>query len=295
MLNSYFENLREGAAGWYRFKDKFTGRLDTHSVNFEYKLVFDHPSGRKLRIIEYVAEVENCSKKEALAILGLTWEDYHYSVSFARRQPIINTIELPDYFRSITDGNDVFATRARSYLKNRNIKIDSAELLGIGYTYNGEYPGRIVIPIIIDGRCIAYTMRSFLGSPTRYIAKGQMGYCFFNQDALQIYKEIYLLEGIFDAIATGPQAIARNRLVPTDKQLPILKAATGVKKYKIICDADFEYKTGASFIGLIKSKQVEIAAMPEGYKDMDMLRDISKLNFIPLTYQTIFKWHKKLK
>lgn len=143
------------------------------------------------------------------------------------------TVKLPEGFTPIMEGDGILTDRARAYLEGRNISLDYAEELGIGYVKTPESPffGCIIIPFFRKGRLIYFIGRNFyLCDPyLRYVnpdvaavhgaGKGDM---FFNEDALFKFRTVELMEGAIDAMTMGERGISSQGWKLSETQFSIL-------------------------------------------------------------------------
>jgi DNA primase len=114
-------------------------------------------------------------------------------------------IDLPDGFKRLSDSNEHHYkyTTAYNYLKDRGIGDDIIKDYNIGYTTEGQYKNRIIIPSYngfgkvnyFIGRAFSkYTKPKYLNP---YIEKQLI---IFNEDRINWDATIYLVEGVFDHI-----------------------------------------------------------------------------------------------
>lgn len=92
---------------------------------------------------------------------------------------------------------------AWNYIKKRNITEEMINKFNIGFCYQGMYENRIIIPSYDENGEINYFIaRSYL-SNTRMKYKNpeaQKEIIIFNENLINWYETIYLVEGVFDAI-----------------------------------------------------------------------------------------------
>ena len=119
------------------------------------------------------------------------------------------TVELPEEFISLAN-KDVPPTGfpARKYLKER--KIDKRDIVWwkIGYCSSGEYENRIVIPSYNDdGNADYFIARTYGRDFPKYKNPPVERDIIFNDLFIDWASEIVLVEGVFDAIKAGRNAI----------------------------------------------------------------------------------------
>lgn len=119
---------------------------------------------------------------------------------------------LPEGFRPL-DGS-VHADQAPylAYLRSRGVSSEDRGLYRIGYVDRGPYAGRVVVPSFDrHGRINFWSARSihkweerFRYMLPREVTKDVIS----NEHLVDWTKPVYLVEGAFDELALGPQAIA---------------------------------------------------------------------------------------
>ena len=116
---------------------------------------------------------------------------------------------LPDEFSSLT-GYDVplAAQKAMNYLKGRGLTKEDILRWKMGYCVRGIYAGRIVIPSFdLDGYVNYFVARTYGSDWRKYLNPSLSKDIIFNHLYIDWDSDIILVEGIFDAITAGPNAI----------------------------------------------------------------------------------------
>ena len=118
-------------------------------------------------------------------------------------------IDLPDEFISLCNKDlPMDSTDAFRYLSSRGIGRREILKWKIGYCKEGRYGGRIIIPSIdSDGDCNYFIARSYVGHQRRYLNPPTDRDIVFNELNIDWDEPIVLVEGVFDAIAAGENAI----------------------------------------------------------------------------------------
>jgi DNA primase len=118
-------------------------------------------------------------------------------------------IDLPDEFISLCNKDlPMDSTDAFRYLSSRGIGRREILKWKIGYCKEGRYGGRIIIPSIdSDGDCNYFIARSYVGHQRRYLNPPTDRDIVFNELNIDWDEPIILVEGVFDAIAAGENAI----------------------------------------------------------------------------------------
>ena len=94
------------------------------------------------------------------------------------------------------------------YLSSRGLTRLDILKWKIGYCKEGRYAGRILIPSFdMDGDCNYFIARSYVGHSYRYLNPPADRDLVFNELMVDWDEPIILVEGVFDAIAAGQNAI----------------------------------------------------------------------------------------
>ena len=118
-------------------------------------------------------------------------------------------LELPKEFISLCNKDlPMDTTDAFRYLSSRGIGRKEILKWKIGYCKEGRYAGRILIPSFdMDGDCDYFIARSYVGHSYRYLNPPADRDLVFNELMIDWDEPIVLVEGVFDAIAAGQNAI----------------------------------------------------------------------------------------
>jgi DNA primase len=98
--------------------------------------------------------------------------------------------------------------KALKYLNSRGITQKDIRNWKIGYCTGGRYSGRIIIPSYNwDGNANYFIARSFVNHGRRYLNPPVGRDIVFNELYVDWDEEVVLVEGVFDAIIAGSNAI----------------------------------------------------------------------------------------
>lgn len=152
------------------------------------------------------------------------------------------------------------------YLKQRRVSAETMVECGIGYTTQGKYAGRVVVPLTsFEG------VTGYFGSVTRRIDwkhyKNTDGLCrdaMFNERALweDSPDPIGIVEGVFDALPHYPYAVGCLG-APSDTQIEILMRS----KRPLVFVLDPDAKLGALQLinrFALRGRDVRVAHLPPG-------------------------------
>ena len=131
--------------------------------------------------------------------------------------------ELPGGFRPVPPTGSAFWTRARgSHLLDEvrafarrqwGLSVADLHRWGVGYCAAGRYAWRIVVPVVLGGRLVAFQARSYRGGEPKYLtskwgARGETGAecgrpaeaMLFNLDSVREGSDVVVVEGAGDAM-----------------------------------------------------------------------------------------------
>ena len=154
------------------------------------------------------------------------------------------SLELPADYLFLGKKNLSNSYAPIKYLKDRGIEIDDIRKYKIGYCPYGEYENRIIIPSFdAEGDCNFFIARAYYDNSFKYknppIAKSKM---IFNELLINFNKPVIIVEGVFDAIRAGSNAIPllgstlskrsllRKRIVESNTIVYIALDADAIKK-----------------------------------------------------------------
>jgi DNA primase len=179
--------------------------------------------------------------------------------------------EYLDFF-----GNSLSQRIARKYWKSRGLTEQEAKEYQVKVDKNNF---AIVIPVRDENGFKVYDIkRSCLKTNDRkyYIEKGSnKSKYLFNFDKAKEYKQIYLVEGVFDAISIGKQGVAMFGKFLSDTQLELLQHAIRVSKIGILLDTDANTEALNLFDRLLPYFDVSLLGLRDtGCKDIAEYREI---------------------
>jgi len=118
-------------------------------------------------------------------------------------------VELPKEFQSLANKSvPRSAGPALRYLRDRGIKKDDIIRWKIGYCPHGDFAKRIIIPSFsLNGHSNYFIARSYNGHWKRYLNPKASRNIVFNHLFLDFEDDLTIVEGAFDAIVAGPNAV----------------------------------------------------------------------------------------
>ena len=145
-------------------------------------------------------------------------------------------VKLPHHYISFTKGNKLTIPykEAYNYLRKRNISDKMIAKYSIGYTTEGKYSGRIIVPSFDKNEEINYFVsRSYVGHRNKYKnPEAEKDKIIFNEHLINWDEDVYLVEGGFDMFFV-PNSIPLLGKNVSDKLWGILYDNS--KKHIIIC------------------------------------------------------------
>ena len=149
-------------------------------------------------------------------------------------------LRLPEGFTTFKDSNPRFIPHieAYRYLTSRGVNDEMIEKYNIGYTVNGDFAYRIIIPSYnLDGQLNYFVARSWVPKKMKYknpsVPKDEI---IFNEGRIDWDKDIFLCEGAFDSFFLD------NSIVMLGKKMSKLLFETlyakANKNIIICCDGD---------------------------------------------------------
>jgi len=119
-------------------------------------------------------------------------------------------VEIPKEFKTLaTNKRDISSLSARSFLRSRSITKEDIIRWKIGFCTEGPYKNRIIIPSFnLDGRCNYFVGRAYEENTwKKYYNPPASKNIIFNDLYIDWGSDLVLVEGVFDAIVAGPNAI----------------------------------------------------------------------------------------
>jgi DNA primase len=182
------------------------------SVNLEknvWKCWVCEKSGRNISyIISQFAKKEQKNKWFHISSAIDFTDDFDLESIFHNNYIAEEKLELPKSFETLTGKLTPSSIGAFQYLKKRGVKKQDILWWKIGYSLSGEYSGRIIIPSFDrKGELNYFSARSFQDDFPPYRNPDCSRDIVFNELYLDKNKPLVLVEGVFDAIVAGENAL----------------------------------------------------------------------------------------
>lgn len=154
------------------------------------------------------------------------------------------------------------------YLRRRGLSATEVRQNRMGFALRGSYAYRVVIPVYSEGVMWTFVARSIIGGEpkTLHPPGSHPGHALFGIDRVTS-PLIYLVEGIFDAIKIGTDAVASLGTNLSARQRALLRHR-GVKAVVLLWDGDEPGRHGAARIAdqLHAARfDVRVALLPPGH------------------------------
>ena len=118
-------------------------------------------------------------------------------------------VDLPTEFTSLCNKHlPLSSKRPLDYLRGRGIEKSDILAWKIGYCDQGRYGGRVIIPSFdSEGDINYFIARSYVGHNRRYLNPSCGRDIIFNELSVDWDEPLILVEGVFDAIVAGENAV----------------------------------------------------------------------------------------
>ena len=284
---------KRSAKGWFSLNCPFCGKDHKGAVNIEWGYFKCWSCSAACNVAQFVQETEHVDYYTAKQILNsVVPSSLDLDIlSDIVTDTISSAVTLPDGWQSIIDGEGIMGDRARRYLESRGYDLEVLDFKGFGYCNKHhedktkDFFGYIIVPFKKDGILSYYLGRDYIGNFLRYknppidfvgVGKSEVIY---NEEALHLYKTVYIVEGWSDAEMIGKRGTATLGWNMSKTQLDkYFKSAAD--KLVFIPDAGTDSATGQSYyqkamhvaMGFIESNKrvfvVDLNGLKEGAKDV---------------------------
>ena len=274
-LAAYFKQrlgLYDYRRGWMKGDCPSCKRHDKFGVNLGRNRTNCFTCGWHPKPISAVRIIENLETlNEAWNFVG-TFEGIEFL------EPPVDLLEykentLPESFRLMSFGSSRYSKMARSAITKRGFDIDELTLRGVGYCTRGKYKGRIIFPYISGGQMIYFTARKFIDVGPKFMnpTTEEFGIgkklLLYNVDSLAIYKKIYLVESVTNALTLGENALSLGGKVLSQYQKNQILLSP-VDRVVFIYDPDAYWYAIHDALTIVAHKKIKIVLI-EGNEDVN--------------------------
>ena len=228
--------------------------------------------------------IDQYGSKENKKVYNLIREDQ----SDYKEKKEYKKLRLPKEFKKFDEVSDFFPEKKRAvnYLNQRNISSQIIQKFNIGFCYEGDYAGRILVPSYDCEKNLTYFVARSWNSNNRIKYKNPVypkDKLIFNESHIQWDKEVWLVEGVFDSFFIENSIPLLGKFV-NDNLFETLydKCEKGV----VVClDSDawddalkiYHRLNGGKLYGKVK-----IVKLIEGYDVADLKGEIKNEYFIDI-------------
>lgn len=226
-----------------RFNCPFCGdRKKRFFVNVYTHLVWCHNCEYGVTLVKLLADLTGVSYREAYKIYkeheGITHmptsvKDEVFGVLCTNNNAEIekSAVPLPDYFSSLSGNKSHLGKLCRRYLHNRGVTDRQIDFHKFGFCYDGQYSGRVILPISIRKQIRFWVARSINKEEKfqKELSPSVLSYQYgkteviFNLDQPAIlYNYVVLTEGFFDALTFGDEGAGLLGKTLYDDQVALL-------------------------------------------------------------------------
>lgn len=187
----------------------------------------DNKGNLEINLNKFVYHCWSCGISGALGMLidiyGNKKQKKIYDIlkpeEFKKPDVVRNILRLPEGFVRFEDSNSRFIPHieAYKYLKTRGITDEMISKYNIGYTVNGDFAYRIIVPSYDNEGLLNYFVaRSWVPRKLKYknptVPKDEI---IFNEGKIDWNKDVYLVEGVFDSFfLDNPIVMLGKRVSP---------------------------------------------------------------------------------
>lgn len=148
-------------------------------------------------LIKFFDKYGNKKQKKIYKLLNLE--------SFEEKKVEKVKLKLPEGYTKFSESNPRYPPHkeALNYLFKRGITLDIIEKYNIGYTMQGDYSGRIIVPSYDEKGNLNYFIGRSWGSNGKFKYKNptaEKDKIIFWEHMIDWNKDVYLVEGVFDGL-----------------------------------------------------------------------------------------------
>lgn len=199
---------------------------------------------------------------------NIDYSDFKTVSTFTTKKYTITETEVIPY----PEGYGDLTTEARNYLLNRGLTDSQISYYKIGYCSSGSYRGRVIVPVFNENQeLVSFIARTVnpklqpkvLTPPAKEGTQGIKNYIFNLHNACKT-GQLYIGEGIFDAISLGSPGVCLFGKTATNIQLAKI-INKKVSRITIVLDPDAELEANLLYQRLQNHcDDVRIAKLPVG-------------------------------
>ena len=165
---------------------------------------------------------------------------------FGEKEEVVEQqINLPPEFVSLVNKNlPKTSVYPLNYLRSRFVNKNDILKWKLGYCSSGKYEGRIIFPSFgMSGQVNYFISRTFSRDKRKYLNPPMSKRSIFNELYLDFDKDLVIVEGVFDAINAGDNAVPLLGSTLTDEHPLFQKIVDNDVPVYLALDADASKKT----------------------------------------------------
>lgn len=298
-LFKYFKSklrIKKSTKGYWRCDCFYCGGNFSMGINLEGQKVHCFKCAERKDPIRMLMDIEGFETyNQAKSFLNVQQEYDAYERLSKVEKKEYKYLELPESFQLLMQGDSIMGKSARHYITKRKFDVTKLSLKGIGYCTEGEYAGYIVFPYYNKGKLVYFQGRRYMGvgpkmknppSDVYGIGKNQIIY---NEDALFMYKKVYVMESITNCETLGDNTAGFNGKSVSSYQYSRL-IQSPCSTLVIILDPDAYDKALSLALQVVHYKRVKVVLLP---KDEDV-NSLGKRATMKLVNAETYKTHREL-
>jgi len=270
------------------------------SMNASSGLWLCHHCGERGNAVSLVMRLVRCSWAEAKEML----EAHGYDIYSREEWVLVDEeparrpyIDLPSEFRLLDRDTTPESEPYRAYVHARRLNDDLIARYGIGYCDEGQYGGRVIVPVCEDGEVAYFVARDTTDAAylkVLYPPGAPKNEHLFNLDTVRGRKEVVVVEGVFDALAIPEMAVATCGKTMSDAQAALLLSA-GVQGLIFAYDADAATSSRAMAERWSLTFDTQALRLPDGEDPSSLGREqmLALLAGCSRFATTIRDWHRR--
>lgn len=183
------------------------------SVNFEkgfYHCWVCEMSGSIRKLINRYRSDKSFIEKWSNIDASYSFSDFDFMFEKLEEKEAKIETDLPSDFTSLINNNSIISNTIRNYLFSRNLSLSDILYWKPGYSLDKRYKDRVIFPSFNnDGRINYFQARTILQDDNIPYIKADINSkdIIFNELYIDWEKPIILVEGIFDAVVGGYNAV----------------------------------------------------------------------------------------
>ena len=207
------------------------------------------------------------------------WQQFEEHIEISEFDLLFNTfakeetkaLQLPEEFISLVNKNlPLSSLPVQQYLSRRKVTKADIRRFKIGYCGRGDYEGYLIVPSFnMEGEINFFVARNYSNHWRTYMnPKVPRNSMIFNELFLDFYKEIVVVEGVFDALNAGNNSVPLLGSTLSEKSKLMRKIVLHDTPVYIALDHDAEKKSIYMIKKLLEYGIETYKVNTSGFKDV---------------------------